>query len=79
MTSTLSILLYYSKAAIKILLKKGSMINKTTIRVGFTVNIVDCMQGIFETFVDPYPVALGSTASVTGYRLVHLGFLVNIS
>ena len=57
--------------------KKGSVVNKATVRVWLTVNIVDSMQSILEALIHPDPVTL-STTLVPSNRLIHLSLFVNI-
>jgi hypothetical protein len=59
--------------------KKISMVDEPPIRVGFSVDIIDCVERILEPLVNPYPVALGFVRLVMqSDGFVHLCFLVYV-
>lgn len=57
-----------------------SMINKSAVGVGFAVDVIDGVEGIFEALVNADPVALGLGAAVVSHQgLVHLRLLVDLA
>jgi len=59
--------------------KHLSMVDETAVGVGFPVDVVDGMEGVLETFVHSYSVALCLVRlAVRSYCLVHFRLFVDI-
>lgn len=55
------------------------MVNEPSVGVGFAVDVVDCVESILETLVNPNPIALSLVCLVMKCdRFVHLCLLVDI-